>query len=144
MSGCGLRTIKDNSNNLLVAYTYRLRKNKLEQKSLYIDALVRNRSENTKPLMCRIYNDMKNIALKKQAKELTCYSVSSDKALRSKYEKLGFKIDPKVDILHGYIMRCPIKEFANSKWFQAEYYKEMLGIKGFAMKSFFPGKLIAK
>lgn len=128
LSGCSLRAVKDESGNLLAAYTYRLRKNKLEQKSLYIDALVRDRSKNTKPLMHRIYSDMKNTAQNKKAEELTCFSVSKDKALRAKYEKLGFRIDPKVDILHAYLMRSPIKNFLNSKWFKNEQYKGFLGL----------------
>lgn len=128
LSGCGLRAVKDESGHLLAAYTYRLRKNKLEQKSLYIDALVRDRSKNTQPLMHRIYSDMKNTAQNKKAEELTCFSVSKDKALRAKYEKLGFRIDPKVDILHAYLMRSPIKNFLNSKWFQNEQYKGFLGL----------------
>ncbi len=123
LSGCGLRAVKDECGNLLTAYTYRLRKNKLEQKSMYIDALARDRSKNTKPIMHQIYSDMKSIAIKKNAEELTCLSAAKDKALRAKYEKLGFKIDPKVDILKGYIMRSPVKNFLNSKWFQNEQYK---------------------
>ena len=128
LSGCGLRAIKDECGNILAAYTYRLRKNKLEQKSMYIDSLARDRSKNTKPLMHRIYSDMKNIAIKKEAEELTCFSVIKDKALRAKYEKLGFKTDPKVDILHAYLMRSPIKNFLTSKWFQNEQYKGLLGL----------------
>lgn len=128
LSGCGLRTIKDESGNLLAAYTYKFRKNKLEQKSMFIDALARERSKNTKPLMHRIYSDMKNLAQKKKAEELTCYSVALDRGLRAKYEKLGFKIDSKVDIPKGYIMRSPITRFLNSKWFKTEQYKNLLGI----------------
>lgn len=128
ISRCGLRVIKDEDGSLLAAYTYKLRKNKLEQKSIYIDALARDRSKNTKSLMPRIYSDMKNIAIKKNASELTCFSVAKDKHLRTMYEKLGFRIDPKVDIFQSYLMRSPVNNFLNSAWFKLEQYKGVLGI----------------
>lgn len=126
LSRCGLRIIKDKNNKILIAYTYKLRKNKLEQKSIFIDALVRDRNKRTKCLMTSIYNDMKNIAKKKKAEEVTLFSKVLEKNLRSKYEKLGFKIDHKANIPHGYIMRVQLKDFLNSKWYKLEQYKSKL------------------
>ncbi len=112
LSNCKIRFIKNEAGKILAAYTYRLRKNKLEEKSLFIDALVRNRQNaESKTLMPKIYQDIKKLAEKKQAKELTLYSVSKDKALRANYEKLGFKKDEKVWITGGYIMRVRTTDF---------------------------------
>lgn len=114
LTNCRMRIVKDKSGNLLVAYTYKLRKNRLDEKSMYIDALVRNRSnEQSKTLMKEVYKDMKNIALNKHAEELTLYSVAKESALRSNYEKLGFKKDETVWIKGGYIMRVRINNFLN-------------------------------
>lgn len=128
LSGCKLRAVKDEAGNLLAGYTYRFRRNKLEQKSLFIDALARKRNQNTKQFMPQIYNDMKNIATKKKAEEITLFSVVKDASLRAKYEKLGLQIDPKVDILNAYLMRSPVKKFLSSEWFKNEQYKSILGI----------------
>lgn len=124
----GLRVIKDEDGSILAGYTYKLRKNKLEQKSIYIEGLARNKSKNTKSFMHQIYSDMKNIAIKKNAEELTCFSMTTDHALRAKYEKLGFRIDHRVDIVQAYLMRTPVNNFLNSAWFKLEQYKGVLGI----------------
>lgn len=116
LNNCKMRIIKDEFGNLLAAYTYKLRKNRLEQKSMFIDALVRNRTNpQSKQLMTDVYQDMKQIAAKKKAQELTLYSVSNDKALRAKYEKLGFKKDESVQITGGYIMRVKTPDFSPPK-----------------------------
>lgn len=113
---CKMRIIKDEFGNLLAGYTYRLRKNRLGQKSLYIDALVRNRQNNaSKEVMNSVYQDMKNIAESKKAEELTLFSVAKEKDLRKNYEKLGFKKDESVDITGAYVMRAKIWEFLPKK-----------------------------
>lgn len=112
LTNCKMRLIKDKTGNLLAAYTFKLRKNRLGKESVYIDALVRNRTEKkSKSLMPYIYQDMKNIALENKAKELTLYSPTSDKALQKNYEKLGFKKDERTWITGGYIMRVNINDF---------------------------------
>ena len=109
---CTMRLIKDDLGNMLAAYTYRMRKNRLEQKSMYIDALVRNRHNNTsKEVMENIYQDMKSIAESKKAEELTLFSMAKEKDLRKKYEKLGFRKDESVDVEGAYVMRAKIGDF---------------------------------
>lgn len=109
---CKMRIIKDDFGGILASYTYRFRKNSLDQKSMFIDVLVRNfKSLESKNLMGFIYRDMKNIAEKKNVQELTLLSAASDFALRKKYEKLGFKKDESIDIYKGYVMRTKIEDF---------------------------------
>lgn len=111
-NNCSMRVIKDDIGNLLAAYTYRFRKNRLEQKSLYIDALVRNFDNlDSKNLIDDVYTDMKNIAHNRNAQELTLFSKADERALRGKYEKLGFIKDEKSNVFGGYIMRVKTEEF---------------------------------
>lgn len=42
---CKMRIIKDNSGEILASYTYCFKKNRLGEKSMFIDALVRNRKK---------------------------------------------------------------------------------------------------
>lgn len=109
---CKLRFIKDELGNLIAAYTYKLRKNRLNQKSMYIDVLVRDR-ENlcSKEIMPYIYQDIKQIAKSNNAEELTLFSLANDTALRSNYEQLGFKKDERVWVTGGYVMRVRTNDF---------------------------------
>lgn len=109
---CGMRVLKDKFGNLLAAYTYKIRTNRMSQKSMFIDVLVRNRKNpESKNIMNNIYQDIKDLAIKKEAKEITLFSIAKDRALRSRYEKLGFQKDESVDIDRGYIMRVKVQEF---------------------------------
>ena len=111
-----MRLAKDNSGKILAAYTYNMRKNRFNEKSMHIDALVRNRKNpESKEIMPEIYNDMKKIANNKNAKELTLFNYATDKGLRANYSKLGFKIDESVYILKAYVMRVKTKDFLNNK-----------------------------
>lgn len=116
LNNCKMRLIKDEFGNIIAAYTYRLRKNRLGQKSMYIDALVRNfKKHESKNSMNHIYKDMKDIAQKKKAEEMTLFSGINDTALRSKYESLGFNKDEKTFIYGGYFMRVKTKDFLKKK-----------------------------
>lgn len=109
---CKMRVAKDSFGKIIAAYTYRLRKNRLDEKSFYVDALVRNLQHNeSKNLMPVIYRDMKAMAQRKKAKELTLFSGVLDKNLRKKYERLGFQKDERVYVYGGYIMRTKIDKF---------------------------------
>lgn len=112
LNNCKMRLIKDEFGNIIGAYTYRLRKNRLGQKSMYIDVLVRNfKIPESKDSMHRIYKDMKDIAQKKKAEEMTLFSGINDTALRHKYESLGFNKDEKTFIYGGYFMKVKTKDF---------------------------------
>ena len=109
---CRMRVAKDSLGNILAAYTYRFRKNRLGEKSMYIDALVRNfDKQESKNVMPQLYEDMKNIALKKKVKELSLFSAIKDKSLREKYRKLGFVEDHKTFIFGGYFMKTNTENF---------------------------------
>lgn len=109
---CKLKAVKDNCGKLLAAYTYKLRKNRKGEKSLYINTLVRKRDiKNSKKIMKDLYNDIKVTAQHSDAKELTLFSELKDTKLQENYEKLGFKKDHKVFIHGGYIMRVRTKDF---------------------------------
>lgn len=115
LNNCKMRIIKDELGNLVAAYTYRLRKNRLSQKSMYIDALVRNRNnKQSKEIMDNVYQDMKNIAKNRKVEELTLFSKATEKDLRKKYEKLGFRKDEKVDVTGAYLMRVKLEEFLSN------------------------------
>ena len=112
LNNCKMRLIKDKFGNIIAAYTYRLRKNRLGQKSMYIDSLVRNlKKPESKDSMKHIYKDMKDIAQKKKAEEMTLFSGINDTALRNKYESLGFNKDEKTFIYGGYFMKVKTKDF---------------------------------
>lgn len=112
LCNCKMRIVKDDCGNLLASYTYKFIKNEFGQKSMYLDALVRNRKrQESKNVINYIYKDMKKIATDKQAKELTLYSKANEKALRRKYEQLGFKNDERNSIEKAYFMRVPTIDF---------------------------------
>lgn len=109
---CKMRIIKDEKGNILASYTYKIRTNRRDKKSMFIDAFVRNRKNpESKELTKELYKDMKNIAIKKNAEELTLYSCVEDYALRRKYESLGFKNDDRVFIEDAFLMRAKTDEF---------------------------------
>lgn len=114
-SNCRLKLMKDNNGNILAGYTYKLRKNRLGEKSMYIDSLARSKSKNldvkSKELMPKIYQDIKNTALAKKVKELTLFVYAGDNKLRKKYESLGFAEDIKVYVQKLYLLRVRIENF---------------------------------
>lgn len=112
---CKMRIIKDNSGEILASYTYCFKKNRLGEKSMFIDALVRNRKkQDSKNIINKIYQDMKKIAINKNAKELSLYSKANESALRKNYEKLGFQKDEKEYIEGAYLMRVNTNNFINN------------------------------
>ena len=116
LSNGKMRLVKDNTGKILAAYTYNLRRNRRDEKSMHIDALVRNRKNpKSKEIMPDIYEDMKQIANNQKAKELTLFNYLKDKKLRANYSKLGFKIDESVKIPQAFVMRVRINEFLATK-----------------------------
>lgn len=130
--GCGLRIIEDENGNLLAGYTYKMRKNKLDEKSMYIDGLARNLSEDkkeiTKNLMTGVYEDIKKTAQKKKAKEVTLFVYAGENGLKKNYESLGFKEDAKCNIQKVYLMRVRVQDFLDNLYFKCRKYKETAGI----------------
>lgn len=111
-----LRLAKGNDGEIIAAYTYTIRRNRRDEKSMHIDALVRNRNNlYSKEVMPDIYNDMKQVANKKNAEELTLFNYTLDSKLRANYSKLGFKIDESVNIPKAYVMRVKTKNFINKQ-----------------------------
>ena len=131
--GCGLRIIEDEKGNILAGYTYKIRKNKLEEKSMYIDGLARNLSDDkkdiTKDLMTQVYEDIKKTALKKKAKEVTLFVYAGENGLKKNYQRLGFYEDAKCNINKVYLMRVRLQDFLNNLYFKCRKYKEALNIK---------------
>ncbi|HIS37284.1 TPA: hypothetical protein IAC10_11780 [Candidatus Scatousia excrementigallinarum] len=131
--GCGLRVMEDAEGNLLAGYTYKMRKNKLEEKSMYIDGLARNLSEDkkeiTKGIMTSVYEDIKQLAQKKKAREITLFVYAGERGLKKNYQRLGFYEDPKCNINKVYLMRVRTKDFINNLYFKCRKYKEALNIK---------------
>lgn len=126
-----LRMIKDESNNLLVGYTYKIQKNKCDEKSMFVDAFARNLDDKkrkiSKSLSNTIYLDMKAVALKNKVKEFSLYVTSKDVNLRHNYEKLGLKIDNNVYIEKFYLMKTRIEKFLNTQQFKLKKYNELTG-----------------
>ena len=115
LTNCRVKVMKDKMNNFIAGYTYRLRKNRMWQKSMYIDALVRNFNHpHSKESMETIYHDIKSTARDKNAEEITLFSLLDDIELRKRYERLGFKKDEKTFINGGYIMRVKTKDFLDN------------------------------
>lgn len=113
---CKMRLIKDANGNILASYTYNFRKNPLEEKTMFLDAFVRNRKNpQSKNIINEVYQDMKNIALHKKAKELTLFSKVNDTNLRKKYETLGFQIDNKTYIEKAYFMKVRTDDFLKNQ-----------------------------
>lgn len=127
-----LRVVKDENGKILAGYTYKFRKNRLDEKSMFIDALARNKSQKnnskTKNLMPQIYDDIKKMALKHKAEEITLFVKANDRKVRKNYEKLGFKIDETCDIERAYVMRTRVKNFLETAYFKARKLKSSLGI----------------
>ena len=115
LTNCKLRIIEDKSKDLIAGYTYKIRKNRRWEKSMYLDTIVRN-FENpiSKNYMQMVYEDIKKIAQTKKAEEITLFSKSNDEKLQKKYEKLGFQKDAKSFVYGGHIMRAEIKSFLNN------------------------------
>lgn len=113
---CKMRVVKDDKGDILASYTYRFCKNYLDERTMFLDALVRNRKKpESKLFLSEVYEDVKNIALSKKVKELNLFSMAKDVNLRKKYEQLGFKIDEKIYIEKAYLMKVNIDDFIKSK-----------------------------
>lgn len=115
---CKVRYFENNKGKMLAGYTYKLRKNHLGEKSMYIDGLARDLTDNTsKKIMPKVYEDIKQTAKDKEVKEITLFSYASDKYLRYNYEKLGFKTDERCIVDKLYLMRVRVEDFINNKCF---------------------------
>ena len=128
-----LRFLKDNK--ILAGYTYKLRHNRLGERSLYIDGLAKDlKNPKSKNIMPKIYSDIKNTALKHKAKEITLFVYAQDKHLKNKYESLGFKQDTRTKIEDLDLMRVRTDDFLNNKYFKTLQYKSVTGIKSILQK----------
>ena len=131
-NNCRYRYIRDETGNLLAGYVYKFRKNLKDEKSLFIDALARNkklRSDKlTRNLMIEIYDDIKNLAIKNDAKEITLFVFARDTKLRKNYESLGFILDEKSEIPRAYVMRARVDKFLNNAYYKFRKYKALLNI----------------
>ena len=115
LNNCKMRYINNENGDLSAAYTYKLRKNSLGKKSMYIDILVRDKTNNqSKTAINKIYSDIKQIANKNKVKELTLFVNLNDSGLIKKYEELGFHKDEKLFIHGGYIMRANPEKFLSN------------------------------
>lgn len=137
-NGCGLRIAEDSKGNILAGYTYKIRKNRLEERSMYIDGLARNLSDSkkdvSKNLMTEIYEDMKKTAIKKKVKEITLFVHAGEDGLKSNYKKLGFKEDHRCNIEKVYLMRVRLEDFLNNTYFKCRKFKELMNLKSFIIK----------
>lgn len=131
-NNCRYRYIGDESGNLLAGYVYKFRKNLRDEKSLFIDALARNKNlksdKLTRNLMIQIYDDIKKLAIKNDAKEITLYVFARDTKLRKNYESLGFILDEKSEIPRAYVMRARVDKFLNNAYYKFRKYKALLNI----------------
>lgn len=127
-----LKVVKNEKGDVLAGFTYKLRKNKMDERSVYVDSIARNQkaefNDYTKTLMTSVYSEIKKTAAVKKAKEITLFVYSGEKHLRQNYERLGFKIDNKCDVKKVYLMRTPIDKFLNNKYFKCRMLKEALGV----------------
>ena len=132
LRGCGLRVIETPKGEMLAAYTYKMRKNRLEEKSMFIDGIARNfsteKNQISKNLMSRLYEDIKKTAQKKKAKEITLFVYAKEKGLRKNYEKLGFKEDLKFYMYRVCLMRVRTENFLNNLHFKYRKYKETINL----------------
>lgn len=137
-NGCGLRIAEDKQGNILAGYTYKIRKNRLEERSMYIDGLARNLDENkkniSKNLMTEIYEDIKKTAIKKKVKEITLFVYAGENGLKRNYQRLGFKEDHRCNIEKVYLMRVRLEDFLNNTYFKCRKFKELINIKSFIQK----------
>lgn len=137
-NGCGLRIAEDSKGNILAGYTYKIRKNRLEERSMYIDGLARNLSDDkneiSKNLMTKIYEDIKKTAIKKRVKEITLFVHAGDDGLKRNYKRLGFKEDHRCNIEKVYLMRVRLEDFLNNAYFKCRKFKELINIKSFIQK----------
>lgn len=126
---CKVRYFENDKGKMLAGYSYKMRKNHLGEKSMYIDGLARDLTDNTsKKIMPKVYEDIKKTAVEKEAKEITLFTYASDKYLRQNYEKLGFKVDEKCNAEKLYLMRVSTEKFINNIYFKVRKYKEALGL----------------
>lgn len=126
---CKVRYFENDKGKMLAGYSYKLRKNRFGEKSMYIDGLARDLIDNTsKKIMPKVYEDIKKTAIKEEAKEITLFSYASDKYLRHNYEKLGFKTDERCIVEKLYLMRVRVEDFINNKYYQIRKYKEAVGL----------------
>lgn len=124
-----LRILENDKGEIIAGYTYKLRKNKLEEKSLYIDGLARNRNNPvSKSVMTNVYNDIKKFAEKKKRKEITLFVYVKERRLRDNYQKLGFEIDHKCNLEKVYLLRVRLENFLNNGYFKLREYKEARGL----------------
>lgn len=125
----GLRIIKAN-NKMIAGYTYKLRKNKFKERSLYVDSLARDfLNPKSKPAMLELYQDIKTKAIKKKAKEITLFVYFKDKNLKKRYEQLGFKQDLTFYNRLIDLMRVRTENFINNSYFKTLKYKQLTGVK---------------
>lgn len=126
---CKVRYFENDKGKMLAGYSYKLRKNHLGEKSMYIDGLARDFKDcSSKKIMSKVYEDIKQTAKDKEVKEITLFSYASDKYLRHNYEKLGFKTDERCIVDKLYLMRVRVEDFINNKCFQIRKYKEAVGL----------------
>lgn len=124
-----LRVLENKDGNIIAGYTYKYRKNKLEEKSLYIDGLARNTDNPiSKTIMTQVYNDIKNLAIRKKIKEITLFVHAGERRLRDNYHNLGFETDHKCRIEKAYLLRVRVEKFLNNEYFKTRKYKEALGL----------------
>ena len=127
-----LRVIENPKQEIIAGYTSKLRKNKLEEKSLFVECIARKRNQenkiDTKNQMTYLYEDIKKTAKKKKAQEITLFVHADETNLRHNYENLGFKIDKKCKVEKMYLMRARVKDFLNTQYFKTRKYKAAAGV----------------
>lgn len=129
-----LRQVKD-KNGILASYTYVRRKNKFNEKSLYIDSLERNKNNPLSKLaILGIYQDIKKVALKNKIKEITLFVFFKDKNLKKHYERLGFKQDRLFFNKSVDLMRVRTENFINTPYFKTLKLKSLTGQKSIIEK----------
>lgn len=133
-----LRAIDTKEQSILAGYTFKIRENKLEEKSMFVECLARKRNDDkkevTKKLMTKIYEDIKKTAVRKKAEEITLFVYADESRLRHNYEKLGFKIDNKCKVEKMYLLRVRVSDFINNLYFKTRKYKESLGLDSILRK----------
>lgn len=125
-----LRIFEDSNGKIIAGYAYKLRKNKLGDRSMYIDGLARDlENKSSKEIMTYVYDDIKKTAIKVKAKEITLFVYASDPRLKQNYSRLGFSEDKKCYVEKLYLMRVKTKDFLNNAYFKLRKLKELSGIK---------------
>ena len=91
--------------------------------------------------MIDIYDDMKKLAIKNNAKEITLFVFARDTKLRKNYESLGFVLDEKSEIPRAYVMRARVDKFLNNVYYKFRKYKALLNISSIFDDPAFKSKL---